>query len=109
MIVQATASPVDRRALLGLAAGALAVLATPQTASAFKITSQEFTGGLVKGGGNSPKSPSGASMEGYTGEGYPGTRKPSFIPADKKEKLLAKIRAQAEAAAKLPGATVAKK
>lgn len=109
VVVQATASPIDRRALLGLAAGALAVLAGPQTASAMKITSQEFTGGLVKGGGSSPKSPSGASQEGYTLDGYPGTKKASFIPAGKKDKILAKVRAQAEAIAKAPADAVAVK
>lgn len=51
-----------------ISAGLLA-LAKPQDAQAIRIPSHDFTGGLVKGGGSSPKSPTAASMESYTMEG----------------------------------------
>jgi hypothetical protein len=63
----------------------------PQQAAAIKITSQEFTGGLVKGGGSSPKSATRASMESYTLEGT----KKTGITRKRKDKLLAKARAEA--------------
>lgn len=62
-------------------AGALLM---PQEASAIKIASQEFTGGMVRGGGASPKSPTAASMESYTLEGT----KKQGTPLKKKKKLL---------------------
>lgn len=53
-----------------LFAAVLSTLLAPiQQASAMKITSQEFTGGMVKGGGSSPKSSTAASAEGYTLDG----------------------------------------
>eukprot|EP00877_Chromochloris_zofingiensis_P000083 jgi/Chrzof1/10075/Cz04g26060.t1 len=76
-------------------AAAAAALAVPQQASAFKLPSQDFTGGMTTGGGNSPKSPTRASMEGYTLEG---TRKYG-ISGKSKKKLLAKAREEATKAA----------
>ncbi|MEW5302919.1 MAG: hypothetical protein WDW38_003974 [Sanguina aurantia] len=96
------AESVDRRAFLGLGAAVLSTLLAPvMEASAMKITSQEFTGGMVKGGGSSPKSGSSASQEGYTLDGYPGTKKPSYIEPKKRGAMMAKVRAKAEAAALL--------
>ncbi len=68
-------------------------MATPQAASAIGLPWQESTGGLGKGGGSSPKSPTRASMESYTLEG---TKKQGITPKRKKS-LLAKARAAAEA------------
>ncbi|KAG2496507.1 hypothetical protein HYH03_005332 [Edaphochlamys debaryana] len=95
VVVRASAEQ-PRRAVLGLLAGAVgALLVAPQDAQAIKIASQPFTGGLVTGGGSSPKNPSTASSEGYIMEG---TRK-GGISASKKKKLLAKVRDQAAKAA----------
>lgn len=97
VVVRASAEqPLNRRALLGLVAGGIAVLAAPKEAAAIKIASQEFTGGLVKGGGSSPKSPTAASMESYTLEGT----KKQGVSAKQKKKLLAKTRENAAKAAK---------
>mmetsp|Transcript_27621 Transcript_27621/g.60446 ORF Transcript_27621/g.60446 Transcript_27621/m.60446 type:complete len:130 (+) Transcript_27621:45-434(+) len=96
VVVRASAESVDRRAVFGLAAAALgAVLAVPQEAKAIRLPSQEFTGGLVTGGGSMTKSPTAASMEGYTLEGFPGTKKPSYLEPGKKKALRNKAREQA--------------
>ncbi|GBF96306.1 hypothetical protein Rsub_09101 [Raphidocelis subcapitata] len=89
----------NRRSLLGLiatgvAVGAAALLPAGE-AAAIKIASQEFTGGLVRGGGNSTKSASKASQAGYTLEG---TKKTGITPK-RKAKLLAKTREAAVAKA----------
>ncbi len=55
---------------------------------------------MGKGKGSLPKSSTLASSEGYTLEGFPGTKKPSYVEPKKKKALLAKVRAQAEKAAK---------
>eukprot|EP00882_Tetradesmus_deserticola_P001036 GHRQ01001122.1.p2 GENE.GHRQ01001122.1~~GHRQ01001122.1.p2 ORF type:complete len:125 (+),score=47.19 GHRQ01001122.1:133-507(+) len=96
--VQETSS---RRSVLGLfAAGiAAAAMAAPQQASALVIPSQESYGGLGRktgGAGSSPKSPTRASMEGYTLEG---TRK-GGISTKTKKKLMAKAKKEAMAIAK---------
>lgn len=75
----------------GFAAAALAV---PQQASALVIPAQENYGGLGKASGkagSSPKSPTRASMEGYTNEG---TKKQGINPK-RRAKLLAKARKEA--------------
>ena len=72
---------------LAFAAIAGALLAAPQQASAIKIASQNFTGGLVTGGGNSPKSPTAASMESYSMEGT----KKQGVSVKTKKKLLVRI------------------
>lgn len=79
--------------IAGVAVGAAALV--PQEAHALKIASQEFTGGLVRGGGSTPKSATKASMEAYTLEGT----KKSGISPKRKAKLLAKARENAEKAA----------
>ncbi|KXZ54944.1 hypothetical protein GPECTOR_3g113 [Gonium pectorale] len=96
VVVRASAEP-SRRVVLGLVAGAVAgaLLMAPQEASAIRIPSQEFTGGLVTGGGNSPKSPTAASMESYTLEGT----KKQGVSVKTKKKLLAKVREQAQKSA----------
>ncbi|GFR53026.1 hypothetical protein Agub_g15718 [Astrephomene gubernaculifera] len=93
VVVRASAEQ-PRRAVLGLLAGAVAgaLLAAPQQASAIKIASQEFTGGMVVGGGSSPKSPTHATSSGYVQEG---TRKQG-VSIKTKKKLLAKLRKEAE-------------
>ncbi|KAI8476394.1 MAG: hypothetical protein J3K34DRAFT_401246 [Monoraphidium minutum] len=94
-----------RRSLFGLIATGVAVgaaaLLPAQEAAAIKLPSQDFTGGLVRGGGSTPKSGSGASMESYNLEG---TKKYGITPK-RKAKLLGKARASAEAEA---GAQAAK-
>ncbi|GIL60507.1 hypothetical protein Vafri_15054 [Volvox africanus] len=96
VVVRASAEQ-PRRVLVGLLAGAVAgaLLVAPQQAEAIRIPSQEFTGGLVVGGGNSPKSPTAASMESYTLEGT----KKQGVSLKTKKKLLAKVREQAQKAA----------
>ena len=74
----------------------LAVLLAAQPAFALKIASQESTGGMLTGGGSIPKSSTLASMEGYTLEGFPGTKKPSFISAGEKKELRARARELAQ-------------
>ncbi|KAL6747465.1 hypothetical protein V8C86DRAFT_2909057 [Haematococcus lacustris] len=98
VVVRASAEPsVDRRAVLGLVAGALgAALASPQQASAIGLPWQESTGGMLKGKGSMTKSSTAASMEGYTLENYPGTKKSSYVTPKKKAAMLAKLRSQAE-------------
>lgn len=101
------AEAVDRRALLGAFAAA-AALVVPK-ADAITIPSQESTGGMLRGGGNTPKNGSAASMEGYSLEGYTGTKKPSYIAPGEKKALRAEARANAmKEAAKNKPATVAK-
>jgi hypothetical protein len=80
----------------GLAAAALTV---PQQALALVNPAQESYGGLGRNtgkAGSSPKSPTRASMEGYTLEG---TKKGGITPK-RKAKLLAKARKVAEQEAK---------
>ncbi|KAJ9506263.1 hypothetical protein QJQ45_014123 [Haematococcus lacustris] len=107
VVVRASAEPsVDRRAVLGLVAGGLfpdgpvaalgAALASPQQASAIGLPWQESTGGMLKGKGSMTKSSTAASMEGYTLENYPGTKKSSYVTPKKKAAMLAKLRSQAE-------------
>jgi len=102
VVVRASSAQQEsRRSVLGLlAAGvAAAALAVPQQANALTIPSQESYGGLGRktgAAGSSPKSPTRASMEGYTLEGT----KKSGISSKKKQKLLSKLREEAVAAAK---------
>lgn len=75
---------------------AAAALVAPPQASAIKIASQEFTGGMISGGGSVPASSTKASMESYTLEG---TKKYGVSPK-RKAKVLAKAREEAEKEAK---------
>lgn len=95
------ASTESRRSILGLVAAgvAAAALAVPQQANALVNPAQESYGGLGRstgGAGSSPKSPTRASMEGYTLEG---TKKSGITPK-RKRKLLAKAKEEALAVAK---------
>ncbi|KAG2430713.1 hypothetical protein HYH02_013555 [Chlamydomonas schloesseri] len=95
VVVRASAE-VPKRAVLGLLAGAVAgALLVAPPAEAIRIPSHEFTGGMVKGGGSSPKSPTAASMEGYTLEGT----KKQGVSLKAKKKLLAKVRESAQKSA----------
>jgi hypothetical protein len=81
---------------LGLVAAgiAAAALAVPQQAVALVNPAQESYGGLGRNtgkAGSSPKSPTRASMEGYTLEG---TRKQGITPK-RKAKLMARARKEA--------------
>lgn len=78
--------------MVSCALNCLAVFFAAQPAFALKIASQESTGGMLSGGGSVPKSSSLASMEGYTLEGFPGTKKPSFISAGEKKELRSRAR-----------------
>jgi len=101
VVVRAQAQEsTSRRSLLGLIASgvAAAALAVPQQASALVNPAQESYGGLGRqhgSAGSSPKSPTRASMEGYTLEG---TVKQGINPK-RKAKLLARARKEAEAQA----------
>lgn len=86
----------SRRSVLGfVAAGiAAAALAAPQQALALVNPAQESYGGLGRktgSAGSSPKSPTRASMEGYTLEG---TKKQGITPK-RRAKLLARARKEA--------------
>ncbi|KAG1661306.1 hypothetical protein FOA52_008653 [Chlamydomonas sp. UWO 241] len=112
VVVRASASPVDRRGLLaGFIAVGAAALAVPQAAQAMKIASQESTGGSLVGGGSMPKSSTAASAEGYTMEGFPGTKKPSYIAPGEKRELRSRARelAMKSSTSSEPKAIVAKK
>jgi hypothetical protein len=74
---------------------AAASLAVAEQASAIGLPWQESTGGMVKGGGNSPKSATRASMESYTLEGT----KKQGITAKSRKKMLAAARKKAAEAA----------
>jgi hypothetical protein len=87
---------VSRRVAFGAVLGGLAALATAEQAQAVRIPSQEFTGGLVSGGGALPKSSTLASAEGYSLE--TGIKKPAISPS-KKKALLADAKKKALAAA----------
>jgi hypothetical protein len=79
------------------AAVTAAGLVAAEQASAIGLPWQESTGGLVKGGGSSPKSATRASMESYNLEGT----KKQGISAKTRKKLLAAAKKKAtEAAAK---------
>lgn len=99
VVVRASAEQVDRRAALSLGFAAIGSLFVAQEASARVLPWQESTGGLRIGKGSMTKSASLASSEGYSLEGYPGTKKPSFVEPKKKKALLAKRRALEEAKA----------
>jgi hypothetical protein len=78
--------------LAGIAAAAVA--GAPQQAAALVNPAQESYGGLGRAtgrAGSSPKSPTRASMEGYTLEGT----KKQGITAKRKQKLLARARKDA--------------
>lgn len=84
--------PASPAALAGIAAAALA--APQQVAAALVNPAQQSYGGLGRAtgrAGSSPKSPTRASMEGYTLEG---TKKSGITPK-RKAKLLAKARKEA--------------
>lgn len=80
---------------LPAAVTAAASLAVAEQASAIGLPWQESTGGMVKGGGNSPKSATRASMESYTLEGT----KKQGISAKSRKKMLAAARKKASEAA----------
>eukprot|EP00798_Chlamydomonas_sp_ICE-L_P002122 gene2122-18167_t len=94
---EAQAIMIGRRCL-GDAQGdpvAGAALVMPKEAQAIKIPAQESYGGMGKGGGSMPKSSTRASMEGYSMEGYTGTKKPSYLSASEKKELRAAARENA--------------
>jgi len=76
---------VSRRVAFGAVLGGLAALMTAEQAQAVRIPSQGFTGGMVTGGGNLPKSTTLASSEGYSLE--TGIKKPTISPSKKKSLL----------------------
>lgn len=84
----------DNGLLLVPAGIAAAALAVPQQANALVNPAQESYGGLGRStgkAGSSPKSPTRASMEGYTLEGT----KKQGISLKQKKKLLAKAKKEA--------------
>ncbi|KAG2425317.1 hypothetical protein HXX76_013733 [Chlamydomonas incerta] len=95
VVVRASAEQTSKRAMLGLLAGAVAGALLVAPAEAIRIPSHDFTGGMVKGGGSSPKSPTAASMESYTLEGT----KKQGVSLKAKKKLLAKVRENAQKSA----------
>eukprot|EP00798_Chlamydomonas_sp_ICE-L_P030370 gene30370-35376_t len=86
---------VDRRGVLSMIAVTGAALMLPKEAQAINIPAQDSYGGMGKGGGNMTKSSTRASMEGYSMEGYTGTKKGSYLNPRERRELRAAARENA--------------
>mmetsp|Transcript_22693 Transcript_22693/g.62652 ORF Transcript_22693/g.62652 Transcript_22693/m.62652 type:complete len:129 (-) Transcript_22693:420-806(-) len=88
----------DRRAFMGAAfvgiLGSAAAIAP--AAEAIELPWQKSTGGMATGGGSMTKSATTATAQGYTNEGYPGTKRPSYISPKEKRLLKQEARERAE-------------
>ncbi|KAF5833588.1 hypothetical protein DUNSADRAFT_10040 [Dunaliella salina] len=100
VVVRADSRPAvqDRRAFLGAGfAGVLgSAVALAPAAEAIELPWQKSTGGMATGGGSMTKSPTAATAQGYTNEGYPGTKRPSYISPKEKRLIKQEARERAE-------------